>query len=684
MSYVRTARDGTVWLAGLSLLFFAHACKSPSGPGGSGTVAVTGVVVTASANPVPLPGTIQVTAVVQPTGAPQSVTWSSSDPATATVSGAGLVTTLLTGTVTITATSTTDPSQSGSIQLAITCPTPRAVTANISANTTWQDWIPDPTCFDYVVEIDLIFNSAVLTIEAGTVVGFEAGLGLRVRGGAGLLAEGTAAKPIKLTGTTMQRGFWKGLAIEFSTYPDNIVAYTTIEYTGGAGISNTQDASLILEGGGVVTLEHSVLRESAGYGLFLARDVVISGAGDNEMTRNALGPAWAYASEVEDVVRGSSTLSGNDVDVVTVHPTPIDNSPIWTKAVYRILQTSDRQAFFVRGWLTLDPGVEIRFEEDMAMLVSEGGGLTAVGRDTDPIVLTGTQQVPGHWRGLGFVNTMHTGNQLDHVVIEYGGSERIGAGPPANLVLCCGDGQSSQVEITNTTIRNGGSYGMFVRHPSMPEGFEGNTITGNVLGAAWVDAPVVDDLLAGNSFSGNLVDEVVIEIFQHGVADTDTWRDLGSAYVLRFGGTQELRVTGSLTIEPGVDVLFEDDIGIQVWDGGVLTAEGTQMDPITMGARGNGWQGLGFLDGDGSFDYLTLTGAGSVQWSFVTETGAIAVRTNDTANPPSATVRLTGNVTLSGGSYGVVFGHGDTFVIGCPGSIFIPPPDQLGDHCQPG
>ena len=69
---------------------------------------------------------------------------------------------------------------------------------------------------------------------------------------------------------------------------------------------------------------------------------------------------------------------------------------------------------------------------------------------------------------------------------------------------------------------------------------------------------------------------------------------------------------------------------------------------------------------------------------FVHHPGAFAIRTNDTDNPPSASVSLTGDVSLSGGSFDIVFGHGDTYVQGCPGNIYIPPPDMVSDHCRPG
>lgn len=70
-----------------------------SGPG------VTGSTVTLGSTT----GTVQLSAVVLPAGAPQTVTWTSSDPTKATVSASGLVTGKVAGTVTITVASTGTP-----------------------------------------------------------------------------------------------------------------------------------------------------------------------------------------------------------------------------------------------------------------------------------------------------------------------------------------------------------------------------------------------------------------------------------------------------------------------------------------------------------------------------------------------------------------------------------------------
>jgi hypothetical protein len=70
---------------------------------------------------------------------------------------------------------------------------------------------------------------------------------------------------------------------------------------------------------------------------------------------------------------------------------------------YLIEKESDAYAFDVRGadvFLTLEPGVRIVFQEDMAMTVADGAGIAALGTSTAPVVLTGAQPTRGFWRGF--------------------------------------------------------------------------------------------------------------------------------------------------------------------------------------------------------------------------------------------------------------------------------------------
>ena len=70
-------------------------------------VTITGVTVSPASSSLAVGGTVQLTATVSPTGANQSVTWSSSNTSIATVSTTGLVTPIAAGTVSVTATTST-------------------------------------------------------------------------------------------------------------------------------------------------------------------------------------------------------------------------------------------------------------------------------------------------------------------------------------------------------------------------------------------------------------------------------------------------------------------------------------------------------------------------------------------------------------------------------------------------
>lgn len=644
---------------------------------------VSSVTVTATPNPAELTTTVQAAAQVQPAAAPQSVVWTSSDEDIATVDGSGLVTLLLRGTVTITATSTADPQRSGSVDIVIVCPAPRPVTANLSEDTTWENWVPDPECFDYVVQADLTLQGELLTIEPGTVVGFEEGRYLRVRIDAGLNAEGTDGEPIRLTGMEAQRGFWWGLAIENTDHPDNVLAHTTVEYGGGDGITigGVEPANLRLVQSAVVRIENSIFRQSAAYGVAIDDGGEVLGMVDNTLTENALGPAWVYGTEVPHL--NGASLTGNDSDVVVVRPLAISEDASWPSATYRVMYHTQQAFTVTAGLLTLSPGSELRFEPEQSMIVTGEAGLSAVGTAEAPIVFSGTEADPGHWGGLGILSSAHPMNRLDHVVIEYGGGLDIGGtqSERANLVLTHA-GDPSVVPISNTTLRGSAGYGLFVRAGTGLEGFTGNVLTENAAGPAYVEAPVVGDLSAASTFSGNSVDELSVRTGTGmNIVEAATWRDLGVPYALTSGGSLQTTVNAALTIEPGVEVLVGPGIGISVENGGKLDAVGTQSDRISMTASAGAWQGIQFLNANGSFDYIDISDAGSTKWGQVDEAGAVTIIA--TGADVSSTVHFRSEVEITNSGFALVFSHGNSIAVGCPGPLYIPPPDEVADHCKP-
>ncbi len=76
------------------------------------------------------------------------------------------------------------------------------------------------------------------------------------------------------------------------------------------------------------------------------------------------------------------------------------------------------------GTLTLEPGVAIKFAQDVGLKVTGSGALSAAGTPSDPIRLFGTDEQRGHWKGLYFVDTNSQDNQLTRVELEHAGSSQ--------------------------------------------------------------------------------------------------------------------------------------------------------------------------------------------------------------------------------------------------------------------
>ncbi len=668
--------------AGRALLLlsaFSFGCKSPSPTGTPTGVNVTGVNVTASATSLIVTGTVQLTATVVPSGSAQGVTWTSSNVNIATVDQSGTVTGVTQGSVTITATSTAAPTIQGSIQLTVAgCPLPRAAASSINANTTWQDWIADPICFDYEAKQSVTVNGALLTIEPGVVVGFDQGR-LLVTATAGLNAAGTAAKPIRISGITPTRGIWDGIQMEITQHASNRIENTTIEYGGGHGAGGgIQPANLALVQGAQTVLVNVTLQESAGYGLDLHFDSSIPGGYQGgSITKNALGAAYVWAS-VAHLLGSAPTpplMTGNDRDDVDVVADDLDSNVSWNALgePYHIL--ANPKKFGVQGTLTLGPGAVLEFEQDQAMTVS-GGSLMAMGTAQAPIRLTGAQHTRGSWRGLQIEGGEFV---LDHVVIEYGGGPG-GSGTlqPADLKLGTGS-DPTRLRLRNTVLQLSAGYGLFTRASDVSvDEFTGNTLTANALGPAYIAATHVNAVTANGSYSGNDFDRLTVETTGGSISQETTVHDIGIPYQL-IGKELEIDHT-SFTIEKGVEMFLASDVDLNVRNS-TFTAVGTMTDRIRLQGDGAKWQGILLFESNASFDYVDFLDAGSKKFGGVNEVGTVVM---ESAGTNESLASFTGNVTSANALFALVFGFGPTIARGCIAPTYIPPPDKVSDHCQPG
>lgn len=273
------------------------------------------------------------------------------------------------------------------------------------------------------------------------------------------------------------------------------------------------------------------------------------------------------------------------------------------------------------GSLTIEPGVVIKFGTVGRLEIQKGASLIAQGTATNPIVLTGRETEPGHWDGLTFLFSNSSKNVLDHVQIEYAGSQ---ASAEGGLDIVGNSTSTSRVSVTNSTMRFNEGPGMSISNGISLSTFNGNRFTNNAA-PVLADGASVELLDKRSLYTGNTRDAVVVEDSTLN-ADT-TWPALTVPYQ-----SDALDIDdGVFTVEGGTSILFEQEAYIQV-SGGALAMLGTAEAPISLSALNGlkgGWEGLRmrFSDNDeNQLRFVTVQHAGESS----EQDAAISIRSTST------------------------------------------------------
>ena len=263
------------------------------------------------------------------------------------------------------------------------------ISADVGADTIWTT--PGSP---YVVTANIsVLANVRLTIRAGVIVQFQDSTGMVVYGN--IVAEGSAAAPIQMTGVSATPGAWEGLSIIGGGAAQNTGSrfrHVTIEYGGN------YYANLYLSNASA-TLRNCVIRHSADAGIYGANDGVAH-IHDTAFTSNVSYAVRFYDGSVNPTLARLSA-SGNGRDVVALENGTLKGKHTWeaTGVPYHVLSdiTIDSDAT-----LTVERGTILRF--DSSVTLAAYGRLLAVGSATAPILFTGTQSTPGWWEGISIIN----------------------------------------------------------------------------------------------------------------------------------------------------------------------------------------------------------------------------------------------------------------------------------------
>jgi len=285
--------------------------------------------------------------------------------------------------------------------------------------------------------------------------------------------------------------------------------------------------------------------------------------------------------------------------------------------------------------LTLQPGVHIQFGRSARLIIEDDGVASFVGTATAPIVLTGQDATPGFWQGVFFSDSNSTSNVLEYVTVEYAGNEDDTSS--GDLVI----EQGTRLALRHCTLRHSAGVGLAVRNNGYEARLtlENNVLTDNAMGAATVLIQQVEALNATNTFSGNTRERVLLGA---GTDQTLTRDTTMPALDVDYQVTGSIYLEAHLTIAPGVRMLFEDDLLLDVTDAGILTAVGTAAEPIVFSAvdpTPGYWMGINFGDSNSVsniMQYFVVEYAGqNTPWSH----GAIVVWNGSRVQIDHGTVR---------------------------------------------
>ena len=296
---------------------------------------------------------------------------------------------------------------------------------------------------------------ANIDVAPGTVIEFAERTSMTVWQRGSLVAVGTETEPITFTGADKEAGFYVGLVFSGSYDSKNRLEHVLIEHAGFEPHDDYPQAAVYLTGAPVrADIVNTTVRNNNGPGVRLDVDAELGAFNNNTISGNAYPinmPVSALGS-----IDATSSYGGNEDDVVFVwgiSDTPADSNATWSKldVPYQIAGV-----LRVDATVRVEPGVLFLAQQDAEIRVRKNGSFSAVGTPSDPITFTAIDQLPGYWTGIHYDATVSSGNELEHVVVEYGGASEHGS------IMIDGDDGNCTARLANVMARHSSQWGVFV------------------------------------------------------------------------------------------------------------------------------------------------------------------------------------------------------------------------------
>ncbi len=548
----------------------------------------------------------------------------------------------------------------------------------ITENTTWED-VEAGDAVDYVIQCAIsVKGNALLTIEPGVIIAFEgAESGIFTSEGGGVKAIGTDANPIKLRGTSENKGVWKGIYFG-SSHPENRLEYVSVMHAGrtASGQSGEKGAVQLSRGtDSKAVIVNCTMEDNDGYGIFVTEGSVLSEFANNMIANNASAPVGLYFNQLSNL-DANSFYQGNGDDYIEVRENDIEEEEVTMAMLNVPYRFVESKRYNINKALTISPGSVLEFTNGAGFRLGEQatdcftttGSLNATGTEENHIIFRGVTEGKGAWLGIGF-NSSSPNNILIYCDISGGGSNKLynASDFAANITLQC----ESRVKIQHTSISESGAFGIYMLDKDAKlEGFVENALINNELAPILMHLPQVDQLDAASSYKeGN--GRAYIQVVGQSIIEADL--TIAKLEVLYRISQDELGratyVEKALTIEPGVILEFETASGIVLGSRGVdcipttgsIHAEGTAEEPIIFRGTTEGqgtWRGIGINSSTSAnlLEYCEIIGGGASQMYNAGGQGNLVIHCKGRAEVRNCTI-------ADSGGWGIDFVQGGNSLI---------------------
>lgn len=454
----------------------------------------------------------------------------------------------------------------------------------------------------YLVNDNVRLTETNLTIDAGVVLKFSDRAGISVSDDSSLTVNGTQAQPVVFTGQQRTTGYWSGVNFVFSNNVKNSLEHLVVEYAGtntassGAVSSNSSDSLTVR-----LKMANVLIRHAANYGFVFNEGTLLDRFDSITSTQNE--QPGNVTPQIAGMFGSGLSMSGNNSDVLALSSDAIER----TMSLPDTGVPYNAERLAVDAPVEISAGVTIQFAAGGQLRISQDGSLRVSGTAAKPVLFTGAQATPGYWRGVEFVFSNSTENDLQNLTIEYGGS---GAGDTANLVSNSSPSLPVILKLDSVTLRNSISSGFYFREGTTLAGFDNIVSTQNdESGLAYPSQ--IASFGSANDFSGNTFDRVTLDAGT--IEQAQSWPLLNVP--VRFN---RLVLENILTLPAGQEFIAGAGAQINVTrEAGALTAIGSAAAPIIF--RGEQqtpgyWTGINYTFSNNPLnvlDHVQISDAGS-------------------------------------------------------------------------